>query len=656
MSEPGARRGGRGWLVLLALTLAAAAAAALAVHQRLVLVERFLLWQLARQGVGDASLAVTRVGLRDLALRDLRIGDGDLALCALELRFSPAGLVARRVDAARIEDLRIRGRIDARGLSLGALDALRAGAAGAKAGAAPGLPLLPVGRLEVDRATVFLDTPHGPFEAMLALELEEGGRGRFTLATGSLATFDTPIGVSAAPFALAGDVVFGADRFEAVLEPAAFSLTLATRSGPQAITGTTPRLALRGGPGDSALEITGSEGELALLGPGIAAEGFGFDARIDSETRLPSGSLAVRRLRDRSRNARFLPFALEARLAPSDGKLGVEGALRSDAPGVVARFEGAHDPATGSGRVGVWVEPLRFTEQGPRPGDLLPALAARVRSATGEVEARGELSWGEGGASGSADVGLRDLTLETRAARLEGVNAAVHFEGPWPPRTSRGQLVSMARVDFGLELTNGLVTWAMGRGGAVELEQAEWRFAGGTLRTSGRFDPFAATQELVMTVVDVDLAELLALVKLEGLGGTGRLSGRLPLSLADGSLRIADAEIRASDEGGWIRYRPRGRAGAALGGAGAALDDFLLALRDFRYERLSLRVNGDPQGEVAVGISLAGVNPEHRDGQPYAFNLNVEGHLGDLVRKGTAAYRIPSEIEERLEAISRGDR
>jgi hypothetical protein len=212
----------------------------------------------------------------------------------------------------------------------------------------------------------------------------------------------------------------------------------------------------------------------------------------------------------------------------------------------------------------------------------------------------------------------------------------------------------VARVDFGLELTNGLVSWALRRGGTVDLQQAEWSFAGGVIRTSGRFDPFAGQQEVMLTVADVDLAELLARVDLEGLSGTGRLDGRLPLSLGRGVVRIREAELRASDAGGWIRYRPRGRAAEALGAAGAALDDLLLALRDFHYERLSLRVDGDPREVVKLAVSLAGANPEHRDGQPYAFNLNVEGQLGDLIRQGAAAYHVPDEIRRRLEAISRG--
>ena len=54
---------------------------------------------------------------------------------------------------------------------------------------------------------------------------------------------------------------------------------------------------------------------------------------------------------------------------------------------------------------------------------------------------------------------------------------------------------------------------------------------------------------------------------------------------------------------------------------------------------------------MVVALSLLGANPEHRDAQPYEFNLNVDGRLGDLVRQSGAAYRIPAQIEEQLGKI-----
>ena len=85
-----------------------------------------------------------------------------------------------------------------------------------------------------------------------------------------------------------------------------------------------------------------------------------------------------------------------------------------------------------------------------------------------------------------------------------------------------------------------------------------------------------------------------------------------------------------------------------------AFEDLLLALQNFRYERLRLTINGEAQGEVNVAVSLHGSNPEHRDAQPYEFNMNIDGQLGDMLRQSDAAYRIPTRIEQCLTELATG--
>jgi hypothetical protein len=315
------------------------------------------------------------------------------------------------------------------------------------------------------------------------------------------------------------------------------------------------------------------------------------------------------------------------------------------------QLDGRHDPARGAGRADLELSPLELSEGGLGPGELLPRLAPLLQSADGTVEASGEITWGGGEATGFIDFGARDLTVQTRAALIERMNTAVRIEGPWPPRIPAGQLVSMARLDFGLELTNGLVRYALRDDGIVVIETAEWEFAGGSIRSGGELDLGAEEQHMTLTVHDVDLAELLELVNLDGLSGTGRLNGEIPVYLGHGSIEIRDAVLETPSGGGWIRYQPAGEATAVASGEGMAFGDLLEALRSFRYERLRMTVNGDAQGSVVVALSLHGANPEHRDAQPYEFNLNVDGRLGDLVRESGAAYRIPAQIEEQLGRI-----
>jgi hypothetical protein len=393
-----------------------------------------------------------------------------------------------------------------------------------------------------------------------------------------------------------------------------------------------------------------SDASLALdTGRGIVEAGASI--ALDAQGGLPSGRLDAGRIRDLESPPRFPPLALELSFAPEEGRLGFEATLAGAAGSLRLRAVGSHDFATSSGQADLHLDPLRLGDGGPALGDLLPRLAASLPPVSGSLEAEGELTWSRAGMDGSVDLGVRDLALRTPVARLDRINGVVRLAGPWPPSVPPGQLVSMARVDFGLELTDGLVRYGVTRDGIVEIQSAEWHFAGGTVRTRGRIDLFAQERRVELDVEDIDLRQLLELVNLEGLSGEGRLAGRLPLTLRPGHVEIRDALLESSAAGGWIRYRPRGDA-AALGMGGQALDDLLQALRNFHYERLSLAASGDAHEALLVKVSLSGANPGYRDGQPYNLNLNIDGRLGDLIRQGSRAYQIPARIEKKLAELS----
>jgi len=638
--------------VLLALAMLAGVALALAVSGRRGLAEWVLLSELRGRGLTPASLRVEAVGLAGLAVRDVQIGEGDLVLDALDLDWSLRALRARRLDALRVRGLRVRGRLEDDGVRLGALDALRGGEPEAPTGP-PRFPVLPTARLEVEETHLTLETDQGPAIATLAVHLDEAGDGRVALATTTLAGLETALGVAAEPFAVGGTASFRPERIRVALDPAPFALTLAAGEGIQRIVGETPALEITAVPGGP-LRITSQEGRVSLPDAALGLRGLVLEAELDPASGLPTGSLEVSALRDTGEAKRFPTLGLHSDFGPSDGVLAFDGALTGLDERLKVVLRGEHDPARGEGRADLSLVPLALAPGKLAPEELLPPLAPLVQAADGTVEARGELSWGGDGPDGFVDVGVRDLTLQTRAARIERTNAALRVDGPWPPRVAPGQLLSMARVDFGLELTNGLVRYALRDDGVLMIEAAEWAFAGGTIRSGGALDLSAEEQRVFLTVRDVDLAELLALVNLEGLSGTGRLNGALPLYLRGGSIEIREGLLEAPSEGGWIRYLPEGKAGAFASVAGAAFDDLLQALANFRYERLRLGLDGRTDGEVKVALSLAGANPDHRDGQPYEFNLNVDGRLADLVRQSGAAYQIPAQIEEKLGRISAG--
>jgi hypothetical protein len=135
------------------------------------------------------------------------------------------------------------------------------------------------------------------------------------------------------------------------------------------------------------------------------------------------------------------------------------------------------------------------------------------------------------------------------------------------------------------------------------------------------------------------------------LSGEGTMHGTLPITVA-GSEAVVDNGELVSDGPGWVRYRPD-EAPAALQAGGENVNLLLRALENFRYKDLRLTIDGRTDGEMDVGLHIAGANPDLYDGYPVEFNLNLEGALADVLRAGLAGYQIPERIRERMQGFGR---
>jgi hypothetical protein len=129
------------------------------------------------------------------------------------------------------------------------------------------------------------------------------------------------------------------------------------------------------------------------------------------------------------------------------------------------------------------------------------------------------------------------------------------------------------------------------------------------------------------------------------------MHGTLPIKIAGTQAVIEHGEL-VSDGPGWVRYRPD-QAPAALRAGGANVNLLLQALENFRYKELRLTIDGRTDGDMDVGLHIAGANPDLYDGYPIEFNLNLEGALADVVRKGLTGYQIPELIRERMQDFGR---
>ncbi|MGH6920476.1 MAG: intermembrane phospholipid transport protein YdbH family protein [Geminicoccaceae bacterium] len=395
-----------------------------------------------------------------------------------------------------------------------------------------------------------------------------------------------------------------------------------------------------------------AEGRLRLPDHALALDGIAAEAGLIATGLAPDQTvpIGVERISHAGRPAWFAPMALQARLAPGAENLGFEATLTRIGGGLALEVRG-NSQAAGAGRAAVELAPVTFGP-GLQPKDLAPIAAGLVSDVSGEVALNGDVAWSTAGITSDLAILVDQVGLSSGPARLEQVNGVVRLDGLWPPTTPPGQQLAIGLLDLGLPLTAGTATFQLTDGPRLEVEQLEWRLAGGIARA----EPFSLGSPLeglnvTLRAEQLDLGQLLALTRMEGLSGEGSLDGVLPVRLSQGAAVVDGGELAATGPG-VLRYAS-GSAPAALQAGGQGVDLLLQALENFHYEALKITLDGRTDAAMDIDLHLAGANPDLYDGHPVEFNLDLEGELANILRQGVASWQIPERIRERMQGFER---
>lgn len=143
----------------------------------------------------------------------------------------------------------------------------------------------------------------------------------------------------------------------------------------------------------------------------------------------------------------------------------------------------------------------------------------------------------------------------------------------------------------------------------------------------------------------LELAQVLQLAAVDGLGGDGKLSGTIPVTYTAGRITLGQAQVKAL-EAGQIRYAPAETpAFLAPGGSGAILGEIF---SDFRYSGLTLNLGGTLGDNLTLGVRLEGNNPSFYNGHSVAFNLNLSGAIESLLADGLQSFQLSPEAIKQL--------
>lgn len=331
----------------------------------------------------------------------------------------------------------------------------------------------------------------------------------------------------------------------------------------------------------------------------------------------------------------FEPMMTDQTLRLNGGRLSLEGPIALASSGLkVADSAMVLSLPSISGVGTVTASPLVFDPRGLQPADLSDRLRGLLTNARGEVRGEASVTITGGRPLIESRLVIKDLGFQTVAlGRVEGVSGTVDFDDVMALSTPPGQRVRIGRIDPGVALRDGEVTFQMFGTEAIGIETARWPFAGGWLSVAPARWQFSGLENALRVNADkLDLGALAETFNLKDITGTGQLTGTFPLEFSASDAFVRNAVLTGLGEGGTLKV-----SGALSEQAAAANDTAKLAfeaLEDFRFEILEVAADGNLNGDITVRIRLLGSNPDVLYGTPFDFNVSVNSPLAELLRSG----------------------
>jgi hypothetical protein len=274
---------------------------------------------------------------------------------------------------------------------------------------------------------------------------------------------------------------------------------------------------------------------------------------------------------------------------------------------------------------------------------LNPWLPETVKMTNGHVQGNINLRWqSQSIVTGEAQLKISDMACTVGAVQVEHGNIEANLNDLSKPSIFLS--VDVPSVKLGKAMVaHSLIAKARLLDHELTLEQAGLSLFGGILEVlPSTVNIDRQPVLLTLRVSDVDLTQLLSSLNYPDLTATGNVNGDLPLRLASDSIELQDGFLNGTRPG-MLRYQ---------GPVNEKENLAFRALRNLEYHRLSTKLNYRPDGNYHLGLHLEGSNPEVLSGHPLVFNLNLSGHLPELLQKGIMSGDFGKTLVEEVNPTS----
>ena len=373
--------------------------------------------------------------------------------------------------------------------------------------------------------------------------------------------------------------------------------------------------------------------------------------RVNNGDLVLDGALTVSDMAD---PAKFYPLKSDdVHFALAGGTIRATGTLRHPDSGTrVTDVSIAHNLSSGSGTALLDVPGITFGA-GLQPEELSRLTEGVIALVRGTISGQGRIAWnGNGNVTSTGEFTTSGTDLAASFGPVAGLSGTVHFSDLLGLKTAPGQTLSVASVNPGILVENGVIRYQLLPDQLVKVERGEWPFMGGRLILQETILNFAkaSPKRLTFEVVGLDARTFVDSMGFQEIAAAGTFDGVLPMIFDDEGGRIVGGRLDSREGGGTLAYNGVvNRANLGMMG-GLAFD----ALRDLKFKSMIIRLDGYLDGEFATRLTIEGVGLGSTSTQqflksvnriPFNFNVTIKGPFRALIATAKS-FRDPTQVIE----------
>ena len=358
-------------------------------------------------------------------------------------------------------------------------------------------------------------------------------------------------------------------------------------------------------------------------------------------------------LSDRHEPPKFYPLRSDnTHFVLANSKITATGTLRHPASGTkVTDVSIGHDLTSGNGHANLEVPGITFAANGFQPDQLTPLTEGVVALVNGTVTGHGQINWsGSGQVTSTGDFATRNMDLAAPFGPVTGLTTSLHFTDLLGLATSPNQIATVASVNPGITVDDGVIHYQLLPNQLVKIERGEWPFMGGQLVLRETILDFSkpSQKRLTFELHGFDAKMFVDSLGFQGLEITGKFDGVLPMIFDENGGRIVGGRLDSEPPGGELKYSGTKPGGLAAGAIFALVSDL-------NYRSMIIRLDGDLAGEFATRLTVNQISLGKGGGLlgslvrsafsklPMRLNVNIHGPFRALIQMAKA-FKDPTEV------------